>query len=256
MYDLYLKEVQSALDKLTSHKRPSKFLPESYIGSEYQYYRFLNVRVPKIREQMKKGFSFSTFAINDQWKIWDYIWQHSDTFEVTLLAAHFANKRPVEELFFHRKKLVKWIGRIDNWALSDELSNIMAKLIEYKASEFYPYYQRWNVSKNPWERRLSMVGLLYYKQLRKKYLPYNKIIKMVKPHLQDPHYYVQKAVGWTLRECWNVYPKQTYEYLVQNAHLIPAGGWTAATEKLSKSDKERLKKLRKAYSSLGATNSL
>ncbi|MEO0335092.1 MAG: DNA alkylation repair protein, partial [Pseudomonadota bacterium] len=218
-------------------------LPEFYIGSEYKYY---NIRVPKIRALGKQGFSFSDQTIQDQWRVWDYIWNHSDVFELSLIAIHFVNKRPVEELYEHRKKLLKWIQRIDNWALSDEYSNVMAKLNEYRPKEFRATFLKWGRSKNPWERRASMVGLHYYSQLRKKYVSYKFIINQVDPHLKDDHYYVQKAVGWTLRECWNVYPDQTYKYLTKNAHLIPPGGWTAATEKLSKSDKSRLTKLRKA----------
>lgn len=241
----YLNEVQSALKGLRGTKQPSKFLPESYIGSEYDYYQYYNIRVPHLRALAKKGFSFNKLSLKDQWKIWDYIWNQSNIFELSLMAMHFANKRPVEELFIYRKKLLKWIKRIDNWALSDEFSNILAKLNEYDGKKFESTFNRWNTSSNPWERRASMVGLLYYSQLRKKYVSYKTIIKKVDPHLEDKHYYVQKAVGWTLRECWNVYPKKTYEYLKKNAHLIPSGGWTAATEKLSKTDKERLKKLRK-----------
>ena len=241
----YLTEVQSALKKLRGAPQPSKYLPENYIGSEYKYYEHYNIRVPVIRKLGQQGFSFSEFSIKEQWKIWDYIWQNSDVFDLSLIAIHFVNKRPIEELYSNRKKLLRWVKRIDNWALSDEYSNVMAKLNEYKSAEFKNIFDKWNNSSNPWERRASMVGLQYYSQMRKKYVPYKTIIKMVDPHLEDNHYYVQKAVGWTLRECWNVYPKQTYEYLQKNAHLIPPGGWTAATEKLSKRDKGRLTKLRK-----------
>lgn len=241
----YLDEVHSSLKKLRGAKQPSKFLPENYIGSEYQYYEYYNIRVPQVRALAKQGFSFAKFPINEQFKIWDYIWQKSNIFELSLMAIHFVNKRSVEELYLHRKMLLKWIKRIDNWALSDEFSNMIAKLNEHNSAEFRSIFFKWNKSNNPWERRVSMVGLLYYTHLRESYVPYKTIINMVNPHLEDKHYYVQKAVGWTLRECWNVYPKETYEYLKKNAQLIPTGGWTAATEKLSKTDKNRLTKLRK-----------
>ena len=241
----YLNEVQRELKKLKGGKQPSRFLPENYIGSEYEYYSYYNIRVPQIRSLRKRGFSFSTLSIEEQWKVWNYIWQHSEVFELSLMAIHFVNQRPVEELYKQRKLLLKWIKRIDNWALSDEFSNVMAKLNEFKPSEFAATFKKWNKSNDPWERRASMVGLMYYSQLRDKYVSCSTMLKMVDPHLGDEHYYVQKSVGWTLRECWNVYPKPTYEYLQKTAHLIPPGGWTAATEKLSKADKARLTKLRK-----------
>ena len=241
----YLFEIQSALQKLREVSEPSKLLPATYIGSEYKYFEHYNICVPKLRALGRQGFSFSEFPVNEQWRIWDYVWLNSTVFDLSLMAMHFANQRPVEDLYAHRKKILRWIKRIDNWALSDEYSNILAKLYEYDFDEFKEVFKKWNQSPNPWERRASMVGLQYYARFRKKHVPYKTIINMVHPHLTDPHYYVQKAVGWTLRECWNVYPKKTYEYLLENAHLIPAGGWTAATEKLSKIDKSRLTKLRK-----------
>jgi len=241
----HLDEVYSTLEKLKYSKQPSRFLPENYIGSEYEYYKHFNIRVPKLRSLLKEGFSFSNLPINDQWKIWDYIWQNSNLFELSLIAIHFANKRPVDELYEYHKMLLKWIRRIDNWALSDEFSNVLAKLYEHKPKRFHSTFERWNSSKNPWERRASMVGLQYYSRLRKKHVPFKTIIQFVDPHLEDQHYYVQKAVGWTLRECWNVHPKLTYAYLQKNAHLIPPGGWTAATEKLSKKEKSKLTQLRK-----------
>lgn len=241
----YLDEIHSVLKKIKGTQQSSHYLPKDYIGSEYSYYKHYNIRVPQLRAIAKKGFSFSEQSINEQWKIWDYIWQNSVVFDLSLIAIHFVNNRPVEEIYFHRIMLFKWIKRIDNWALSDEYSKMLAKLYEYKSGQLKSTFEKWNKSKKPWERRASMVGLLYYSRLRHRYAPYKTIIKMVNPHLGDEHYYVQKAVGWTLRECWNVYPEKTYEYLKKNAHLIPTGGWTAATEKLSKKDKSRLTQLRK-----------
>jgi 3-methyladenine DNA glycosylase AlkD len=239
-----IKEVEKELCKLKPGKQPSPFLPENYIGSEYGYYSFLNVRVPQLRERQKRGYSFSVDPIQRQWQVWDAVWQGSNVFEAALSAAHFVNKRPIKELYAHKHLLLVWVERVDNWALSDELSNIWAKLLEHSTREFLPQFKKWNHSTNPWKVRLSMVGLLYYSQMRKKYLPFNTIVNFVKPHIHNQHYYVQKAVGWTLRECWNVYPQKTYKYLTQIAAEIPAGGWTAATEKLSKEDKSKLKAIR------------
>ena len=62
--------------------------------------------------------------------------------------------------------------------------------------------------------------------------------------LDDDHYYVQKGVGWALREAWNVYPEETFEFLKKHAHRIATAGWTAATEKLAPRDKKILLKAR------------
>ncbi|MEM7304703.1 MAG: DNA alkylation repair protein, partial [Pseudomonadota bacterium] len=215
-----------------------------YIGAGKSKFIFLNLKVPYIRQSRKSGYTFSHMPYEEQWKIWNHIWDNTSYFEAALCAVHYVNSRSIEELHQYRKILLKWQKRVDNWALSDELSNCYSRLLEYDKSEILPKYQIWNKSNNPWERRQSMVGLLYYSRFRKKTLSCSKILSFVEPHLADQHYYVQKAVGWTLRECWNVYPQQTMKFLKKYAADIPPGGWTAATEKLSKTSKDELKMLR------------
>ena len=237
-------EVEHQLQKLSKKYKPGRWIPENYIGAGESKFTFLNLKVPHIRKRQKEGYSFTQKPIKEQWKIWSYIWKNTPYFEAALSAAHFVNSRSIEELFQHRKSLLQWQKRVDNWALSDELSNCYSRLLEHDKSEILPKYEVWNKSKNPWEKRQSMVGLLFYSRFRNKVLPCSKILSFIEPHLDESHYYVQKAVGWTLRECWNVYPEQTMKFLEKFATQIPAGGWTAATEKLSKKRKDELKMLR------------
>ena len=63
---------------------------------------------------------------------------------------------------------------------------------------------------------------------------------MIKPHLQAPEYYLQKAVGWTLRECYNVYPAETTDFITKNLSNIHSDAWYAASEKMPKALKNKL----------------
>jgi 3-methyladenine DNA glycosylase AlkD len=104
---------------------------------------------------------------------------------------------------------------------------------------------KWNKSLNPWLRRQSIVSLLNYSRLRKKKLSFEELIYFVDPLCVDEAFYVQRAVGWTLREIYNLYPKKTYVYLAKNIHKITSLAFSAATEKLKKEEKEKLLLLRK-----------
>ena len=83
-------------------------------------------------------------------------------------------------------------------------------------------------------------------------MPYETIIQFIHKLLNDKEYYVQKAVGWSLKELYNVYPQETLRYLDNNIKKISAIAFTPATEKLKKIDKERLKKIRKINAANGA----
>jgi 3-methyladenine DNA glycosylase AlkD len=241
----FLLEIESQLRREASCNTPSKWKPESYIGGGQSSREYLNLKIPAVRRVFRSGFSFSQACPSEQWKIWDYVWKHSNSFETMLLASYFVAKRPVLELHAQRKLLLSWANRIDNWAHSDELSSHFAKMMEFDHKTYLPVYEKWSQSKNPWLRRQSLVGLMFYSRQRKSHLPFKTIISFVKKLISDEHYYVQKGVGWTLRECWNVYPELTYKFLELHASQIPSAAWTAATEKLSKKDKVSLMSRRK-----------
>ena len=81
---------------------------------------------------------------------------------------------------------------------------------------------------------------------RKQYLPFKTLIDLVEPLLADKAYYVEKGVGWTLREIGNIYPKEQEKFLFDNANKICAYAYSAATEKWDKLKREKLKAIRKA----------
>lgn len=243
-----LKEVETALRELAVTQKPEKWLAKNYVGGGISERDYLDVKIPHVRKRYAEGFSFSGASPQEQWKIWDYIWKQSNTFETMLLASYWAASRPEEELISHAKTIFRWVERVDNWAHSDELSAHCAKLLESDQKKFFPVYEKWSRSPKPWLRRQSTVGILFYSRFRKRTPSFATLKKFIERQMDDDHFYVQKGVGWAIRECWNVYPAQTEKFLLQVAHRVPPAGWTAATEKLHPKVKAKLMRLRKLKS--------
>lgn len=63
--------------------------------------------------------------------------------------------------------------------------------------------------------------------------------------LPDKEYYVQKGVGWTLREVYNVYPNETLTWLKQDIKLLSSIAFTIAIEKMDSITVNELKAIRK-----------
>lgn len=206
--------------------------------------------VPEQRKRLRTGYSFSELDHAEQAVIWDYIWQNSSHFEVSSQAIMYFESLKLKLTFKDWKFLKEWTPRIDNWAHSDGLSNLYATLHEHHQDKIYPVFQKWNISSHLWERRQSIVGLFYYSSLRKNNVPaYKKVIDLLLPLIEDEEYYVQKGVGWTIRETFNVYPERVYGFLEKNAAKLHPAAWQAATEKLSPEAKNNLKMLRSARKS-------
>ncbi len=241
----YATEIEQAL--FLFPKRTSSQNPGTYIGGGQSKLRYIGLRVPQLDEAMRTGFSFSKNEPKDLAMIWDRIWHLSDCYEVMSLAlAWFCDSKQRVILKRYWPYLKKWSSRIDNWAHSDTLSGIYARILEGTPGLVYPTLVTWNGSKNSWLRRLSIVSLIYYSSQREKVLPLKKILVLLKPQLEFDHYYVQKGVGWTLRETSNVYPEPTYAFIEQNIKKLSATAFSAATEKMSQKQRAHLKGLRKA----------
>lgn len=202
----------------------------------------LGISVPQSRQALKDGYSFLMLKPVDVLEVFDYIWKNAEFFEEMSQAIFFYEKKSLTTDQF--KVISGWIERCDNWAHSDGLSSIYSKALEEIPDLVLPVLTGWNSHKNPWKRRQSVVSLLYYARLRKKRLSFEQLIAPVKNLLGDNEYYVQKGVGWTLREIFNCYPERTFAFLIDNIRNISAAAWQASTEKLSKKQKQQLLSLR------------
>lgn len=202
---------------------------------------------PAHRKLFKQGYSFSKQSPEEQLKIWEYIWKNSsDSWAGVHAFLYLESKMKDKEFLRCSWKTIKhWQNTVDNWGLCDGLSKIYTKILELIPDEVLKQLEKWNKSANPWDRRQSVVSLLYFSRTKKVVLPFDIIIKFIDRLLNDEEYYVQKGVGWSLKELYNVYPKETLKYLEDNIKKISSIAFSPATEKLKKKDKERLKSIRR-----------
>lgn len=240
---IHVNEIETTLKRFPA--RTSRQVPEAYIGGGQSRLRYIGLKVPHLRQALRTGFSFSEGAPTDVARIWNDVWWNSDCFEVMALALMwFEHPKRREQLVTNWPILKRWSARIDNWAHADALAGLYSRVHE-NAPEVYATFKFWNRSKNPWLRRLSIVSLFYYSSQRTKYPSFARVKALVDPQLEYDHHYVQRGVGWTLRETGNVYPKETLAYLEKNIHKLSAIAFSAATEKMPTKSRERLKRLRR-----------
>jgi 3-methyladenine DNA glycosylase AlkD len=95
-------------------------------------------------------------------------------------------------------KLFKQFSKtIDNWAVCDGLGmQFLRGIVKTHAAEIFALASVYNHSKDPWQRRLSLVMVEWYTR-KKEYT--TDIKKLVKGVENDKEYYVKKAVVWLTR---------------------------------------------------------
>jgi len=203
--------------------------------------------VPKHRLESKRGYSFSALPFAEQLAIWDELWRTHNNFWFRLHAFFFLERhiKKDAELMEMWPVIIQWQDQVDDWGLCDALAKIYTKILVVLPDEVYAQLKKWNTDKNLWKRRQSVVSLLYYSRTKKTYPSFHQVEALVTPLLPDAEYYVQKGLGWTLREWHAVYPQQTMAWLKQHIRSVSSIAFTIAIEKMDPADISELKALRK-----------
>ncbi|MCH8049672.1 DNA alkylation repair protein [Patescibacteria group bacterium] len=234
------------LRKLKPHE--DKKRAEHYVGYINSAYSLLGCNMPTIRRVAREIASeFDHLPWRQQRRRLTDLWKRSEIFDVLYVMLIIYSNRQKQNDLSDWRILKSWSSKIDNWAHSDTLSDMIASQLERYPKEIYSVMKQWNRSKNPWQRRLSLTSLLYYSTYRSYPLKPDKILPLIKARLDDQDIYVQKAVGWALRECGNCYPKETGNFIKKYVTDLSSIAFTTSTEKWSRKEKEPLKKKRKAF---------
>jgi 3-methyladenine DNA glycosylase AlkD len=230
-----LTAVHTRLEKLNS-KAP-KF------DDTINLYR-LRLGVPLVRKSLKPIYPFVSDSCELNLASWNEVWKLSNIFEAKSQAIYFYQYKRINLHEF--EVIADWVSDCTCWEHSDDLSKIIAGVTEENPKWSLTVLQRWVKSKNPWHRRQALVGMIEYASKRQRFLPFNTYIKNIDPLLSDKDYYVQKAVGWTLREVYNVYPDECLKYQKLKIESISSIAYPAATEKMNSREKTMLNRLRRS----------
>jgi len=192
---------------------------------------FLGHPLPVHRKVLDK-YSKLTCSLGtlDEWQLWIDLWKRSRSYEIRSICLLWISRKKNKEIRFQRYgDLYNLVADVDNWALSDGLSSILAEILEEHPHRF-AQYKKWNKSKNPWIRRQSLVGIYYYARLRKKHYSPKEVLDLLKNLLDDRHFYVQKSVGWTLREIDRVDSRLQRSFVARHLARISSVAWYATSE--------------------------
>lgn len=243
---IYVNEVEDKLKALSNNIASDKSEKlKKYLGTNLSVYG-LNTKTQV--EVYKNSYSFFNNNPEEIFEVFDIIFNASTNFETKNQAYIFLDKN---YKFIPKKQLLKilphWVNKIDNWAHSDNLSKFLTRLLEDNETQedFLKIIHNWNLSSNPWQRRQSLVSLYYYARTKNKNIAYTLSQKLIFNLIHDNDYYVQKAVGWTLRESYNVYPEKTHEFIAKHIKSISSTAFTTSIEKMRLEEKQFLKLKRK-----------
>jgi 3-methyladenine DNA glycosylase AlkD len=237
--DACLQEVMDRLVQLAGYSPP-------HPARGREVHRLRTVSVPAQRRAVRAGYGFVSESRAANLAAWDYIWNEGAYRELMCQALYFYQQSRVRPLTKPElTTILGWSNRCICWEHSDDLAKIYADVVEANPEWILPSLKRWNSAPNPWLRRMSMTSLIEYARKRRRFLPYEELMAFVLPLIDDDAFYVQKGLGWTVREIGNAYPAQFATFMTGHAARLSPQAWTGATKNMSQAEKARLMAIRR-----------
>jgi len=131
-----------------------------------------------------------------------------------------------------------WVDEATGWGLCDWIGLGPVAKIVYARPERFRDLVRWTKSTNPWRRRTAVYALhdfVFAGEL-------DKPLELLERLLDDREFWVQRAVGTWLRECWKRDPRRTEGFLRANVRGLPKVVITVATERAPKAFRDELRR--------------
>jgi DNA alkylation repair enzyme len=207
--------------------------------------KHLGVGFPLLRKRVKEGFSFYDRSADEIVAIWDRLWRTSPYGDVLFAALEYyapqVRKRVSPALW---PVVRRWPARVDNWCHCDGLASLYSWILASDPDAVYPQLEVWNRAEEHWLRRISLVSLIHYSGKNAVFVPLDRALPLVTTCLRDEREYVQKAVGWVLREMGNAFPDEIGTYIEEHIAAISAGALRRAVARRSPSVRAELLALR------------
>jgi 3-methyladenine DNA glycosylase AlkD len=215
----------------------SRFL-RRYLGSPLPV---LGVRAPKFRELVRESRArIRGLTVLRRLALARSLWA-GRTFEERELAIEILERFVPPDDPRGWRLLDGWVDSASGWGLSDSLaSGPIARALVSDPRRF-PAVLRWTTSPNIWRRRAATYALRAWVAAGRLGRPFRVLERLV----DDPEFWVQRAVGTWLRECWKKDPARTERFLRRHARHLPPVALTVATERAPRTLRLELRRLRR-----------
>lgn len=152
--------------------------------------RFLGIRVPALRDQVKR---YQSTTLNEVQQLLRSAFHEERLFALLLLVRQFKNAD--EE----QRRTIYWMylnnsSHINNWDLVD--SSAPHIVGAYLVDKDRKMIHRLSTSDNLWERRIAVMSMFHFIKLHQ----FDDSLSLAMRLIDDREDLIQKAVGWMLRE--------------------------------------------------------
>ncbi len=189
---------------------------------------FLGIRIPIIRQEIKK---YKDFSLADTEKLLHSKYHEIRMFAVLLLVQKYKkNKDEQTEIF---ELYIKNRKYVNNWDLIDTTAPHIVG--EHLARKDRSLLYEFSKSKILWERRIAIIATFHFIRNNE----FADSLKISKVLLEDKEDLIHKAVGWMLREIGKRDLKSEVDFLMKYYKKMPRMMLRYAIEKFPKEARDK-----------------
>jgi 3-methyladenine DNA glycosylase AlkD len=213
-----LEQIRAKLFSLKDETRAEH--SKRYLKSPYNFY---GNKVPDVKAVAKE---LKTMDFYPALNLFDELWTsgtHEEMWVALSLLSNHVKKNPIEVWEF----MIKRIDKARTWDLVDEMSSHILGPILAERIDLMREIKTLSESRNPWIRRISVVSNI--SSIKK-----NKIdltLRLAEKLVYDEDMYVQKGVGWMLREVGKKNRAALRDFIMMHLDMKPYA-FSYATEKI------------------------
>ena len=212
--------LDEALAQLKSHIEPDRAAGQAKYHKQSR--EVLGIPNPALNDVTKEWRQ--TLTVEDRVTLADQLWQ-TDIFEARIAAAKLltqARLRPDDAAWV---LLQSWVPEFDSWAIADHACMAGQKRLIADPSRI-DTVEGWTTSDHMWTRRAALVITVpWTKQNHPKpddLAIRDRVLGWAATYVDDPDWFIQKAVAWWLRDLSKHDPDRTRAFLdVYGARMKP-----------------------------------
>ncbi len=144
-------------------------------------------------------------------KVSQALWQ-TQVFDLMIAAERMLSQKQIPASADLWERITTFLSDVDGWALEDNLAHAAWKCL-LATPALLDEVETWTVDPDKWMRRAALVYTLPYTKPERS--P-ERMLEWAGTYAADPEWFIQKAIGWWLRELGKHRPERVVNFL--NAH--------------------------------------
>lgn len=226
-----MKNESTLMDVKSFLKQLQKLGNAERAGAHQRYHKskreHWGVTLPEC-DQFVRTFS-KTLTEQELLLLANKLWE-TDLFDPMMCAGKILTLRrikPSRELW---KMIISFLKHVDGWALEDLLAHVAWKCL-LSNEENLDEVEAWTKHSNFWMRRAALVYTLPYAKPGRN--P-ERMLDWASGYVNDPEWFIQKAIGWWLRVLGEHNPERVCLFLKSHWMSLKGVARKEATRKLDK----------------------